>query len=50
VIVQAIRDQIGPDAVENVASGNALRVLKSGFEVEGATIAPGERIPWAPLP
>jgi microsomal dipeptidase-like Zn-dependent dipeptidase len=50
VIVQAIQDRLGPEVAEKVASGNALRVLESGFRDHGAAVPPGRRVPWAPLP
>ena len=50
VIVQAIQDRLGSEVAEQIASGNALRVLESGFRVHGAAVPPGRRVPWAPLP
>jgi microsomal dipeptidase-like Zn-dependent dipeptidase len=50
VVVQAIQDRLGADVAERIASGNALRVLESGFRAHGAAIPPGQRVPWAPLP
>ena len=50
LLVRAIQERLGADVAEKIASGNALRVLESGFRAHGAAVPPGRRIPWAPLP
>jgi microsomal dipeptidase-like Zn-dependent dipeptidase len=50
LLVEAIRARMGSEAAEKIASGNALRVLASGFAAHGETTPPGQRVSWAPLP
>jgi microsomal dipeptidase-like Zn-dependent dipeptidase len=47
-IVSALERRLGPEVAAKIAHGNALRVLKSGFDAHEATTPPGERVPWAP--